>query len=120
VDGSAESDQAVWDVGELFGPLWSRVVLVAVVPADAEVSGRSERAAALELLIDRAGWLASGGEPPLLQVGMGQPAWVLLTIAHDPPSPSRSAPVMHRPRRNVAASATSSGGEALGRGHPHL
>jgi len=81
VDGSAESDRAVRDTVALFGHLRSRIVLVAVVPADDAESDRSGRAAAAELLTDRAGWLAPGGEPPVLEVGMGQPARVLVEIA---------------------------------------
>ncbi|WP_409333192.1 universal stress protein [Trujillonella humicola] len=81
VDGSAESDQAVRDADALFGHLRPRIVLVAVVPADDEESGGSGQVAASELLADRAGWLDPGGEPPVLEVGMGQPARVLLEIA---------------------------------------
>jgi nucleotide-binding universal stress UspA family protein len=81
VDGSAESDQAVRDTVALFGHPRSRIVLVAVVPADDAEGDRTGRAAATDLLADRAGWLAPGEEPPVLEVGMGQPARVLLEIA---------------------------------------
>lgn len=80
VDGSAESDQAVREAGRLFAGGGAAFVLVSVLDPDvAEFQDDPRRRAADDLLTDRASWLPEGA---VLEIGCGQPARVLLEIAH--------------------------------------
>ncbi|WP_369131426.1 universal stress protein [Modestobacter roseus] len=81
VDGSAESDQAVRDAARLLGGAGTRFVLVTVVDPDvAEFDDAEVRAAADDLLAERARWLGAGAEP-VLEIGCGRPSQVLVDVA---------------------------------------
>ena len=80
VDGSAESRQAVRDAGRLFGGNDTRVVLLTVVDPDVGESGDPRWQAADDLLIDCQDLLPDSSQP-VLHIGRGQPARVLLDVA---------------------------------------
>ncbi|MGY1839518.1 MULTISPECIES: universal stress protein [unclassified Modestobacter] len=81
VDGSPESDQAVRDAARLLGGAETRFVLVTVVDPDAaEFDDADVRAAAHDLLAERARWLGTDTEP-VLEIGCGQPSRVLVDVA---------------------------------------
>ncbi|GAA4735416.1 hypothetical protein GCM10023328_14420 [Modestobacter marinus] len=77
VDGSTESDQAVRAAGQLFAG--ATFVLVSVLdPDEGEFPDDPRRAAAHDLLTDRASWLPEGA---VVEIGCGQPARVLQEVA---------------------------------------
>ncbi|MGY2080265.1 universal stress protein [Modestobacter sp. SYSU DS0657] len=81
VDGSRESDQAVRDAARLLGGAGTRFVLVTVVDPDvAEFDDADVRAAAHDLLAERARWLGTDTEP-VLEIGCGRPSRVLVDVA---------------------------------------
>ncbi|MDK1476588.1 universal stress protein [Streptomyces sp. 549] len=87
-DGSPEGDQAVRDTAELIAGTAARVILVTVVDAEAH-RAEEQRAAAREMLQERLSWLPGNGDSgtaehgpeTMLEIGSGQPANVLLTVA---------------------------------------
>ena len=80
VDGSVESRQAVRDAGRFFGGDDTRVVLLTVVDPDVGESGDPRWQAADDLLIDCKNLLPDSSQP-VLHIGRGQPARVLLDVA---------------------------------------
>lgn len=81
IDGSAESDEAVRTVDRLLAGSVHRVVLVAVVEAEAgEFADEDRQRQHRELLTERSRWLAES-TTPVLEIASGQPARVLLDIA---------------------------------------
>ncbi len=80
VDGSPGSDQAVRDAGRLVATGADRIILAAVIDADAAERGDDEaRRRAAELLADRAGWLSATTVDT--DVAAGQPTRALLDLA---------------------------------------